>query len=122
MRILIIVSQPHVRTALHYLLSQQADIELIGAVGSGAGLVSKLALAEPEIVVLDWALPRHAAARLIAAGRRLPNRPRTIVLGSRPEEERAALEAGADAFVHESDSPDVLLGVVRSFAPLAPGE
>ena len=114
MRVLVIDSQPHVRDALYFLLSQQPDIECIGVVGAGPGAASKLALVAPEVVVLDWDLPQQTAASLLAIAGRLPDPPRIVVLSSSPEAEQSALAAGAAAFVSKTDPPAAVLLALRS--------
>ena len=66
-----------------------------------------------DVIVLDWALPQHKAAHLLSVIHQLPGQPRTVVLGSRPYAEQAALAAGADAFVNKNDPPDTVLRMVR---------
>jgi DNA-binding NarL/FixJ family response regulator len=117
MRVLVVETQPHVRAALQYLLSFQEDIEVVNVVDSGAGLGAKLAVVKPEILVLDWELPRHGAERLIAVARRLHDPPRVVVLSIRANAEEAVREAGADAFVMKTEAPAILLGVLRSLSP-----
>ena len=114
MRVLVVESQPHVRSALRFLLSRQADIQIVGSIGAEPDLAAKLALIAADIIVLDWALPRHTASHLLTVLRRLPAQPRTVVLSSMLHAEQAALAAGADAFVSKSDSPDTILRKLRS--------
>jgi DNA-binding NarL/FixJ family response regulator len=114
MRVLVVESQPHVRAALRFLLSRQSDIEYVGSIGAESDLAAKLALMAADIIVLDWALPRHSASHLLTVIRRLPDQPRTVVLSSTLQAEQAALAAGADAVVSKNDSPDTVLRVLRS--------
>jgi DNA-binding NarL/FixJ family response regulator len=114
MRVLVVESQPHVRAALRFLLSQQSDIQCVGCIGAEPNLAAKLAILAADVIVLDWALPQHKAAHLLSVIHQLPGQPRTVVLGSRPNAEQAALAAGADAFVNKNDPPETVLRVVRS--------
>jgi len=114
MRVLVVESLPHVRSALRFLLSRQSDIQFVGSIGAEPDLAAKLALIAPDVIVLDWALPRHTASHLLNVLRQLPYQPRIIVLGNKPYAEQAALAAGADAFVSKNDSPDMVLRMVRS--------
>jgi two-component system, NarL family, response regulator DevR len=114
MRVLVVESQPHVRAALRFLLSRQSDIQYIGSIGAESDLAAKLAVLSADIIVLDWALPRHSALHLLTLIRRLPDQPRTVVLSSTLQAEQAALAAGADAVVSKNDSPDTVLRVLRS--------
>jgi len=114
MRVLIVESLPHVRAALRFLLSRQSDIQCVGSIGAESDLAAKLAIIAADVIVIDWALPQHMAAHLLSVIRQLPSQPRTVVLGSRPHAEQAALAAGADAFVNKNDPPDTVLRMVRS--------
>jgi len=114
MRVLVVESQPHVRAALRFLLSRQSDIQCVGTIGAEPDLAAKLALIAADIIVLDWALPRHTASHLLSVIRRLPRQPRIVVLTNTPHAEQAALAAGADAFVSKNDSPDAVLRMLRS--------
>src|SRR4051812_10916842 len=82
MRVLVVESQPHVRVALRFLLSRQSDFQFVGSIGAEPDLAAKLAVIAPDIIILDWALPRHTASHLLSVIRRLPNQPRIIVLSS----------------------------------------
>ena len=114
MRVLVVESQPHVRAALRFLLSRQSDIQCVGTIGAEPDLAAKLALIAADIIVLDWALPRHTASHLLSVIRRLPRQPRIVVLTNTLHGEQAALAAGADAFVSKNDSPDAVLRMLRS--------
>ena len=63
----------------------------------------------PHLVFLDWELPGRPAAALLLALRKLDYHPMVIVLSTRYESERDALDAGADAFVNKGDPPERLL-------------
>ena len=114
MRVLVVESQPHVRAALHFLLSRQADIQCVGSIGAEPDLAAKLALIAADIIVLDWSLPRQTASHLLTVIRRLPGQPRIVVLSSTLQAEQAALAAGADACVSKNESPDTVLRMLRS--------
>jgi len=114
MRVLVVESLPHVRAALRFLLSRQSDIQCVGTIGAEPDLAAKLALIAADIIVLDWALPRHTASHLLSVIRRLPRQPRIVVLTNTLHAEQAALAAGADAFVSKNDSPDAVLRMLRS--------
>lgn len=114
MRILLVDDQPAVRSALRYLLGQQPDIEVVGEASSGEGLLEHIRTIQPDVVLLDWELPHQAVAGLLADVRAFEVRPKMVVFSSWPDVETAALNAGADAFVSKSDSPDILLSVLHA--------
>jgi DNA-binding NarL/FixJ family response regulator len=124
MRVLLVESQAHVCAALRFLLSRQSDIQCVGSIGAEPEMAAKLALIDADIIVLDWELPHHRATHLLTLIRRLPDQPRTVVLGSRLHSEQAALAAGADAFLSKNTSPDAVLSMLRfvSVERRPPGE
>jgi DNA-binding response OmpR family regulator len=83
-----------------------------------AGTLARAREAGPEkdLVVADLGLPDGSGYDLVADLARLPNPPRIIVLTSRDEEVDcvAALEAGADDFVHKPFSPRALVARARA--------
>jgi DNA-binding NarL/FixJ family response regulator len=113
MRVLVVESQAHVCGALRFLLSRQSDIQCVGSIGAEPEMAAKLALISADIIVLDWELPQHRATHLLTVIRRLPDQPRTVVLGSRLHSEQAAMAAGADAFLSKNDTPDAVLRMLR---------
>lgn len=114
MRVLVVESQPHVRAALRFLLSRQSDIQCVGCIGAEPDLAARLSLIPTDIIILDWALPRHTASHLLTVLRRLPDQPRTVVLSSTQHAQQAALAAGADAVVSMDDEPDAVLRILRA--------
>ena len=114
MRILLADDQSNVRFALRALLEQQAGVQVVGEAVNSEALLSQVQTACPDLVLLDWNLPDIAAEELLSALRkRCPDLP-VIVLSGKPEVRRAALAAGADAFVSKADPPEGLLAAIRS--------
>ena len=114
MRILLADDQSHVRLALRALLEQQTGVQVVGEAAHTAALLSQVQEACPDLVLLDWNLPDVAAVELLPALRELcPSLP-VIALSGQPEVRRAALAAGADAFVSKADPPERLLAALWS--------
>lgn len=109
MRVAIVESQPHVRAALTFFLRQQPTVEVVGVFGPEPDLVARLLARRPEVVLLDWELPRHLASRILAAVKRVAPAPSIIALSKRLETEPHALAAGADAFICKGEAPEALL-------------
>lgn len=115
MRILLTDDQPKVRFALRALLEQQPDLEVAGEAVDTGDLLARAAAASPDLVLLDWQLRGLAAVDALFALRRVSPGVVVIVLSSRPEMRQAALDAGADAFVSKTDSPERLLAVINHY-------
>ena len=114
MRILLADDRFSVRLALRTLLERQAGVQVVGEAASSAALLSQIQAACPDLVLLDWNLSEVAAGELLPALRELcPGLP-VIALSGQPEVRRAALSAGANAFVSKADPPERLLAALRS--------
>jgi DNA-binding NarL/FixJ family response regulator len=112
MRILLADDQPKVRFALHVLLGRMSDIVVVGEAIDAEELLNQTISAAPDVVILDWQLPGLMEIGSISALRADCPDLLVIVLSSRPELERAALDAGADDFISKIDPPDRLLASV----------
>ena len=67
----------------------------------------------PDVVLLDWQLPDRPAVSILADLHTLERRPHVIVLCVKPEVEKEAKAAGADAFVTITASSDQLVAILR---------
>lgn len=114
MRILVADEQAKVRFALRVLLGQQTGLEIVGETTNAGDLVALTRAARPDVVLLHWSLQDLAGVDLLPALRRVLPDLCVIVLSARPEARRAALDAGADAFVSKVEPPELLLAAIRS--------
>lgn len=113
MRIFLADAEPNVRVALRILLGQEPGVQVVGETGTAWGLPARIEAATPDLVLLDWELPGPPLTDLLPAMRATNGGARVIALSVRPEEERPALAAGADAFVDKTDPPERLLAALR---------
>jgi DNA-binding NarL/FixJ family response regulator len=112
MRILLADSQAKVRFALRVLLGRQPGIEVVDEVASADELLARAARSCPDLVLLDWAMAGAVAGGLLESLRNQCPDLGVIVLSGRPEARRAALAAGADAFVSKANPPEHLLAAI----------
>jgi DNA-binding NarL/FixJ family response regulator len=113
MRVLIADDQLKVRSALKLLLEQDPEVSVVGEAMEAEDLLAQVRGACADLVLLDWELPGLRAVNpLLSTLRVLCPRLSVIVLSGRPEARRAALAAGADAFVSKGDPPERLLAAV----------
>ena len=113
-RILVADNDARARFALQTLLRQEPGEVIVRESADVDGLAMQVKEFKPDLVLLDWELPGRPAAALLFALRGLCYTPKVIVLSARPEAERVALSAGADAFVYKGDPPERLLHSFRS--------
>jgi len=114
MRVLLADDQPRVRFALCVLLEQQPGLKVVGEASDAQDLLAQAQVTRPDLVLLAWELPGLAAAGSLPALRRICPNLFVITLSGRPAARRAALAAGADAFVVKGDAPDELLGILAA--------
>lgn len=114
MRIFLADGEPEVRTAMQILLDQEPGLRVVGQAGRACGLVDRVRASHADLVVVDWHLPGGQMSDLLPALHNANGVSRVIALGIRPEVERSALAAGADAFVSKTDPPEQLLAALHS--------
>jgi len=118
-RVVVAHPEPLARAGQRALLEREGDLHVAGEAASGDELESMVRELEPDVVVVDVALPGRSDAlsvtrRVVAAGAEV----KVVVLG-RGEHDDAllrALRAGARAFLERDADPQELLRAVRSLA------
>ncbi len=122
MRVFVAEAEPELRSALQTVLEQVLGLEVVGQTGESIGLLAKMQAARIDMVLLDWEMPGQPPADLVSALQSQQEGPVIIVLSMRSEAERAAMVAGADAFISKTDPPERLLRVLRGFVESHSGE
>ena len=112
MRVLLADDESKVRSALRLLLEQEPGLSIVGEATKGEDLLAQVETTRPDLALLDCELPGPQTADLLPALRSRCPGLLVIALSGRPETRRAALAAGADAFVSKGDSPERLLAAV----------
>ncbi|MGC9523210.1 MAG: response regulator [Anaerolineae bacterium] len=108
MRILIADGDASVRSALRFFVAHRYDdVEVVEA-ATVDGVRDAIARQPVDVILLDWSLPPDGAQGILRALQTPDRDCRILVLSGRPEAARAALDAGADAFVSKGDPPEAL--------------
>ena len=115
MQILLADNQPKVRFGLRVLLERQPGLKIVGEATNAEDLLAQVEADCPDLVLLGWGLPGLAKADLLSALRGVCPGLFVIVLSGRAEVRRAALDAGADAFVSKCDPPERLLAAIADY-------
>jgi DNA-binding NarL/FixJ family response regulator len=114
MHILLADDQPKLRLGLKLLLKREPEFNISAEASDAESLWDQLKTFEPDVLLLDWELPGlnpvDALRRLHAVFPRL----QVIALSGRVEARRAALAAGADAFVSKGSPPEQLLAALNA--------
>jgi DNA-binding NarL/FixJ family response regulator len=112
MCILLADHRSRVRFALRALLEEQSGLKVVREVANSQDLLAQAEAICPTLVLLSWELPGLAGVELLPLLRRAYPETRVIVLSGRLGAQRAALAAGADAFVSKAAPPEQLLAVI----------
>jgi len=118
MRVILADDQAKVRSALRLLLEHQPGVEILGEAVDTTGLLDWVKAVCPDLVLLDWELPGLPVVALLPLLQYQCPGLRLMVLSSRPEVRREALEAGADAFISKGDPPERLLGAMEELSAI----
>jgi len=97
------------------LLEQQPGLKVVGEASDARDLLAQAAATHPDLVLLAWELPGLAASGSLPALRKACPGLFVITLSGRPAARRAALAAGADAFVSKAEPPERLLSTIEDY-------
>jgi DNA-binding NarL/FixJ family response regulator len=123
-RVLVVDDAANLRELLTVLLEVEDDFEVVAAVGDGAQALAKADELEPDIVLLDIAMPvMDGFAALPELRRRLPEA--SIVIFSayeQREQAEKALKYGADIYLEKGTSVVNLVTQIRELRASRRGE
>ena len=117
MRVLLADDQTKVRSALRLLLEQEPGLSVVGEAAEAEDLLVQVEVTQPDLVLLDWELPGLRTDDRLSVLRALCPQLKVIALSGQPEARRAALSAGADAFVSKGEPPERLLAALEDCRP-----
>ena len=115
-KVLIVDDHTLVRDGIRALLALAADIDVVGEAAEAQSFLSQAQALKPDLILLDWELPGQPAGSLMASLSALDLDARVVVLSGRPEARKAALAAGADAFLSKADAPEQVLTTLHQLA------
>jgi DNA-binding NarL/FixJ family response regulator len=113
MRLLIAVRQQEMRAALGFLLSQEAEMRVVGEAANSQELLACLEVVRPDVMLLDCELPGLPAADLLAQLYARDANLKVLILCSKVERERVALGVGAHTFIDKTSHPRQLITALR---------
>jgi two-component system response regulator DesR len=116
LRVLIIDGHLAVGRGLKALVDEMPGLRVVGLCTRGERGLAQAATAAPDVALVDAELPGLSSSAVIRLLRwRLP-KTRIVALGIYPERRRAALDAGAHAFVLKDAGYEALWAVIAGSA------
>jgi DNA-binding NarL/FixJ family response regulator len=112
MNVLLADEHAPVRWALRTFLREQLGWTVVGEVADSQTLLGEAPALRPDLIILAWELPGRPAEEILEAVHRQWASCRVVVVGQHPECRRAALQAGADAFVCKTEPPEQVLAII----------
>ncbi|MGI9015594.1 MAG: response regulator [Euzebya sp.] len=115
-RVLIVDDHAVVRTGLAQLIDGWPDIELVGTAADGAQGVEQAHELQPDVVLMDLAMPVMDGIQATTAIRAATPATRVVVLTSMGAREQItqALDAGADGYLFKHAEPEEIARAIRT--------
>ena len=118
-RLVLVDDHSIVRHSLSAYLNAQPDLNVVGAAASGEVLLAQLDLWQPDVIIMDIAMPGgiNGIETTQQVIRRLPT-VKVIMLSGFDDEARiiGALRAGALTYLAKDAEPETLLATIRQAA------
>jgi DNA-binding NarL/FixJ family response regulator len=115
-RIVFVDGRAIMREGLKALIDTEPDFEIAGDFGAADESLAGIRRLQPDVVLMDFALPGSSGCELLTEIKDLAPRTRTLVLTAHNGEEniRAALRAGADGYVLKEANRAELVPAIRA--------
>ncbi len=117
-RVVVADDQPLVRRGLRMILSDAADVEIVGEAADGHEAVALAAAEKPDVVLMDVRMPGMDGIEATRAVTAVEDPPRVLVLTTFDLDEIVydALRAGASGFLLKDAPEERLLTAIRVVA------
>ncbi len=118
-RIMVVEENERVLHALLQFLATEPAVQVVGSAASPDEAVLKAAWLEPELVLVDWSLPRHTAEASCRVLRQRPSPPKIVALLDDDDRtyRAAAASAGADAAIGKGELGEALVPLLLTLFP-----
>jgi two-component system, NarL family, invasion response regulator UvrY len=117
-RVLLVDDHAVVRTGFRLLLQAQSDITVVGEADSGEAACQRYAELNPDVVVMDLAMPGMGGLEALKRIRAHHAQARVLALSAHDDalHARRALREGARGFLSKRSAPEVLLEAITTVA------
>ncbi len=118
MRVLLADDHSIVRRGMRALLETDASIEVVGEAGNGLEALRMCEEKNPDVLILDVAMPKLNGIEVAARSQKMEPAPRAIMLSMHADESYVmrSLNAGARAYLLKDATDEDLLPAVRAVA------
>jgi DNA-binding NarL/FixJ family response regulator len=115
-RVLVVDDAANLRELLTMLLDVEDDFKVVGAAADGRQAIDMAAELQPDVVLLDLAMPVMDGLEALPPLRALLPRARIVVFSGFEQESfgKAALAAGANAYIEKGTSVLQLVAQLRA--------
>jgi DNA-binding NarL/FixJ family response regulator len=114
-RVIVADDEVGIRELLRTLLSLEPDFEVVGQAGDGVEAVELVIALQPDLVVIDIAMPVMDGLEAISRIRQVSPATRVAVLSG----ERRALPVGADTHIEKGTPNEVVVATLRTLCQTA---
>ncbi len=113
----VLIADDHtlVREGLRQLLEPQTDIKVVGEAGDGIEALEQVRSLQPNVLVLDLAMPRMNGLEVVRLIRNAVPETQIVILSMYAKEAYAhqALKAGALGYILKGEPSNILLAAIR---------
>lgn len=114
-RILIAAADPALRCALNVALRTRLPVAIVGEAADRPSLRHALAALQPDLVLIDWALPEFQSLDDLAGWVQASPSASFVAVSVRAEDAPAVLGAGASGYVQKGDLPEELIAALSRY-------
>ncbi len=113
--ILIVDDNPHILEAIELILTNESY--KVHSIVKADGIIEKVKKFKPDVILLDLLLSGKNGQDITQQLKDLPETKKipVIIISAHPSAEKAAKQAGADAFVAKPFDIEDLLSVIKKF-------
>jgi DNA-binding NarL/FixJ family response regulator len=114
-RTLLVDDNPEFLDAAGRFLASDPDIEIVGSAISGLEAIQQVSLLNPDLILMDLAMPGINGLETTRRIKAEPGSPRIIILTlhDNPEYRSASNSVNADGFIAKSDFGSDLIPLIR---------